>query len=101
MSLLLQLHPLVCTPADRVPTVSTDACLGKEEVKRVVEERIQARAVGRKNEGFETVWKDLKDCLLEVADKVCGITRGQPRHSQTWRWNDEVASGVLVKISKK
>ena len=41
---------------------------------------------------IEVVWKDLRDCLLEVADEVCGKTKGIPRHDETWWWNDEVAA---------
>jgi hypothetical protein len=55
--------------------------------------RASERAVG----GVETVWTGLKDCLLEVADEVCGRTKGRQRHSQTWWWNKEVDSLVSEK----
>ena len=38
----------------------------------------------------EDLWQDLKDCMLEDADEVCGPTKKPPRHKETWWWNDEV-----------
>ena len=32
-----------------------------------------------------------------MSSKVCGRTRGRPRHSETWWWNDEVAELVKEK----
>ena len=42
----------------------------------------------------------------EVADEVCGRTKGPPRHRVTWWWNEEVAKAIgekrrLFKIRKK
>ena len=45
----------------------------------------------------EGCWKVLKDSLLTAADKVCGWTKGPPRHKETWWWNDEVDTAVKEK----
>ena len=34
---------------------------------------------------------------LEVADEVCGRTKGNQRHSQTWWWNDDIAQVIKEK----
>jgi len=61
------------------------------------EERSLSKAVGRESEGIEMVWKGLKDCLLDVADEVCGRTTGHTKHSQTCWGNDEVAELISEK----
>src|SRR5271170_8061862 len=67
------------------------------ECRRRFGEQVEASAAGRKDSDVEGVWKGLKTCLLEVADDVCGRTKGQSRHRETWWWNDEVANAVEVK----
>ena len=49
------------------------------------------------DDDVEGMWRGLKECLLEVSSKVCGKTKGRPRHSETWWWNDEVAELVKEK----
>ena len=44
---------------------------------------------------------DLKNCMLEVADEVCGRTKKPRRHKETWWWNDEVKLVVEGKRSFK
>jgi hypothetical protein len=41
--------------------------------------------------------KGLKDCLSEVADEVCGRTKGPARHEKTWWWNEEIEKVVKEK----
>ena len=31
-----------------------------------------------------------ENCMLEVAEEVCGKTKKPPRHKEMWWWNDEV-----------
>jgi len=59
--------------------------LKQEQVKRVFFNRKSDIKNCREIEskGVDMVWKGLNACLLDVADKVCGRTMGQPRHSQT------------------
>ena len=40
-------------------------------------ELVEARAVGRCESNVEGVWNGLKSCLLEVAEDVCGRTKGR------------------------
>ena len=54
----------------------------------------------------ESTWKMLKESLVEVADEVCGRTKGHPRHRESWWWNVEVGKVIdekrkLYKIWKK
>ena len=35
-----------------------------------------------------------RNCLLETTDKVCGCTKGRPKHRETWWWNDKDAKVV-------
>jgi hypothetical protein len=69
-------------------------------------ELVEARAVGRCEGNVEGVWNGLKSCLLEVAEDVCGRSKGRPRHRETWWWNDDVAEAVdqkrkLFRVWKK
>ena len=34
----------------------------------------------------DDLWKELKGCLLERADEVCGRTKGSSRHNVSWWW---------------
>ena len=75
--------------------------LREEGVRRRFGEQVEASAAGRKDSDsdVEGVWNGLKTCLLEVAEDVCGRTKGRSRHRETWWWNDEVANAVEVKRS--
>ena len=42
-------------------------------------------------------WKVLKEMLLEATDSSCGRTKGPPRHSETWWWNEAVDQAVKEK----
>jgi hypothetical protein len=42
-------------------------------------------------------WSELKGCLLEIADDVCGSTKGLSRHKETWWWSDDVSRVVVIK----
>ena len=39
----------------------------------------------------------MKECLLAVSKDVCGITKGPPRHRESWWWNEECAEVVKEK----
>ena len=39
---------------------------------------------------LERGWSSIKDTLLTATGEICGWTRGPPRHSETWWWNDRV-----------
>jgi len=39
----------------------------------------------------------MKEVWQKATEQVCGWTRGPPRHSETWWWNDEVAKAIEKK----
>jgi hypothetical protein len=59
--------------------------------------KVTTRAEGMAEAGVGGVWKELKKCLLQVSDEVCGRTKGPPRFRQTWWWTDDVAKAVAEK----
>ena len=42
------------------------------------------KKMDRNDEDFEAVWKELKGSLLEVAEEICGSTKGLPRRKESW-----------------
>ena len=80
--------------------------LKEEELRLNFEEKIKVKADLRGVGDVENMWKMLKESLLEVADEVCGRTKGPPRHRESWWWNKEVGEVIdekrqLFKIWKK
>ena len=63
--------------------------LKNETVRRHFVEEVEKRAADRSMKDVEGAWSGLKSCLLEVSDKVCGRSKGRPRHKVTWWWNEE------------
>ena len=47
-------------------------------------EKVRAKADLRTHKHLEEEWKDLKDCLLDTANEVCGKTSGPPRYTVKW-----------------
>ena len=46
----------------------------------------------------DSAWSEIKTCLLNACDTVCGWTRGgKPKRKETWWWNDEVDSIIKEK----
>jgi hypothetical protein len=66
-------------------------------VKSQFEEKVHAKAVARIKGDAESMWNELKDCLLEVSEETCGRTKGRPRRGETWWWNEDVASAINEK----
>jgi len=80
--------------------------LKEEEIHKNFQAKFQAKADVRVGDDVESLWSNLKESILDVADEVCGRTKGPPRHRITWWWNDEVAKAVnekrrLFRIWKK
>ena len=75
--------------------VFVDRCkvwkLKEPQIQEALQARFEERLAGRVAGNVDEVWGGLRDCLLEVADDVCGRTKGNQRHSETWWWNAEVA----------
>jgi len=66
----------------------------KQEFARLVTDK--------KDEVFETdnvesKWNAMKGVWQMATEQVCGWTKGPPRHSETWWWNDEVAKAIEEK----
>jgi len=54
------------------------------------------------NEAFETdnvesKWNAMKQIWQKAAEQVCQWTKRPPRHSETWRWNEQVAEAIEEK----
>jgi len=45
-------------------------------------------------------WQQVKNIMMETAQDICGLSKGQYRHNETWAWNDEVAEAVREKKIK-
>jgi len=75
--------------------------LKEPDFQQAFQDRVKERlANGPETEGVcdvEMVWSSLKECLLDVAEEVCGKTKGRQRHRETWWWNEDVAKFVEEK----
>ena len=45
----------------------------------------------------ESVWRELRQCLLESAVEVCGKTKQRHRQMEAWWWTEAVAKAIKVK----
>ena len=45
-------------------------------------------------------WQQMKGLMMETAQDICGMTKGQCRHKETCWWNEEVAEAVTEKKIK-
>ena len=43
-----------------------------------------------KADDIQKKWLLMKETWLKASKQVCGITKGQPRHKETWWWNRDV-----------
>jgi len=71
--------------------------LKNADKKKCFQEKVADKAVVRAVGNVEREWKDLKDCLLEAAEEVCGRTKGPSNKKQTSWWNDELDGVVAEK----
>ena len=62
----------------------------QEEFKTKVQSRAHDTVKPDDEASVEDLWQDLKACMLEVANEICGKTKKPPRHKETWWWNDEM-----------
>jgi len=109
---LLQHKLMVCrlfvrkqTMKGRVPFVSKCKVWKLREPKlraqfgEMVQERKETRDKAEE-ESAEGIWQDLKQCLLEGTEEVCGRTKGPRVHRETWWWNKETDRVVEEKRTK-
>jgi len=67
----------------------------REPVNQVVlKELVEERAERRERNGVEEIWTELKGCLIEGSDKVCGKTKQATRHKETGWWDDTVKKAI-------
>ena len=57
-------------------------------------------ATQKKGLGVNDHWQQMKGIMMETAQDICGMTKGPPRHKETWWWNEEVAEAVRDKKIK-
>jgi len=48
-------------------------------------------------DNVESKWNAMKQAWQKAAEHLCGWTKGPPRHSETWWWNEEVPKAVEEK----
>src|SRR6478609_3346170 len=63
--------------------------LKDEAVREGFRERIRALDGEKEGEGVEGMWAGMKGSMLKAAEEVCGMTKGPPRHKETWWWNED------------
>ena len=71
--------------------------LRETEIRKDFAERVRCREERREEGDLESMWKGLKDCLLEETEAVCGKTKGRARHKVTWWWNIDTVLAVNYK----
>ena len=50
------------------------------------------------NQNVDKLWSDIKTCLTESAEKVCGKTKGGIRcHKETWWWSEDIEKVIREK----
>ena len=69
----------------------------REKFREVVESREQNRNTVDSEISVEGLWSGLRDCMNEASEAVCGRTKGQQVHKETWWWNEEVGKAVEEK----
>src|SRR6267154_4646063 len=69
----------------------------EDAIRKDFAERVKYREEKRDEGDLESVWKGLKDCLLEETETVCGKTRGRARHKITWWWSKDTDLAVKEK----
>ena len=68
--------------------------LKEGEIRREFKEKVEKKEAVRNEISVEGIWNDLKTCMLEVTEEVCGKAKAPPRQKETWWWNDEVKTAV-------
>src|SRR6266516_4725130 len=71
--------------------------LRETAIRRNFAERVKDREERRERGDLESMWKGLKDCLLEETETLCGKTKGRTRHKITWWWNKDTELAVKEK----
>jgi hypothetical protein len=99
--LLLCKIELSTTMHNRRKTKALDRCrlwkLKEKDISTEFREEVKKSADKRTEGNVDLVWKELKDCLTNAANKTCGRSRRKFQRRETWWWNNEVAEAVKNK----
>jgi hypothetical protein len=68
------------------------------DVKKQFEVKVAERWETECKDG--DIWERYRDCVLAMADEVCGWTKGKCRHSETWWWDESVKRALDDKKEK-
>jgi len=68
--------------------------LKKAEMRERLRSRLEMAAKARGEGELQENWVALRDAVRGAASEVCGQTRGQARHKETWWWCEEVRDAV-------
>ena len=66
-----------------------------EEYRRIVRDKVEKTKW--KGLGVNDHWQQMKGIMMEIAQDICGMTKGPRRHKETRWWNEEVAEAVREK----
>ena len=69
-----------------------------EEYRCMVGDKVEE--VKWKGLGVNDHWQQMKGIMMETAQDICEMTKGVPRHKETWWWSEEVAEAVRNKKIK-
>ena len=73
----------------------------QEKYKKVVEENINSSTLLSNPDSeadVESIWTEIKSCLINACDSVCGWTKGYCKQErETWWWDETVDSSVKQK----
>jgi hypothetical protein len=58
---------------------------------------VEDRARHREGEGVEELWAELKECMIEESEKICGKTKCTSKSKKTGWWDNEVKQAVSEK----
>ena len=69
--------------------------LAKEEVSERFRARVEELAEQAvMEESVDSRWSVPRNIWLQAAEEVCGWTKGEPRHKESWWWTEEVRIAV-------
>ena len=83
----------IFVPKTKIYKLRQPSVLG--EFQRRLSEKAKDGNVGAAD--VEGKWAEIKDCYTDVANEVCGQSKGPPRHQETWWWNEECDKAVKEK----
>ena len=74
--------------------------LKRPDVRLECKQCVQGTLINFNVENVSNCWDEIKSCLLNACDKTCGWMKGEPRHKETWWWNETVNNAINVAFGK-